>query len=142
MWSLTKFLIWLALSFWLKMTCTWQQLGSPLQQVTFFAVQSHCRVPSPKGCLKLKVDAGFKDRSTTLTVLARNEVGKVQGLWFERASISIQSILNVEAKANFNSCAIAKDKPCHKISIESDCKIIIDTILGFNFCPWFVLATI
>ena len=36
----------------------------------------------PKGYLKMNADVGFKDGSTTLVVLAKDEIGMVQGLWF------------------------------------------------------------
>ena len=44
--------------------------------------------------------------------------------------------MKAKAKAIFNICSIANDKPFYKIIIESDCKVIVDVILGFNTYPW------
>ena len=50
--------------------------------------------------------------------------------------------MEAKAKAIFNACAIAKEKPLLKIIIESDCKIAVDTMLGFSSCPWFISTTV
>ena len=97
-------------------------------------------MPPPKGCLKLNMVAGFKDNSAAFAVLARDERGKVQGLWFERAHFN--SMLEAEAKAIFNACAVVKDKNYYKIIIESDCKILVDAIMGYVSCPWNVSAKV
>ena len=85
-----------------------------------------------KGYLKLNVDVGYKDSLATLAILAKDEVGRVQELWFEK--VSFNSILEAEVKAIFDACAIAKDKPYINIIIESDYKLIVDAILGFSSC--------
>ena len=82
------------------------------------------------------MDANFENGSLALVVLARDDGGQVKGLWFEKASFSC--MLEVEDKAIFNTCAIAKDKNYLTIIIGNDCKIIVDAILGFNSYPWFV----
>ena len=75
---------------------------------------------------------GFKDGLANLAILVRDEARKVQGLWFEKASFHL--VLDVEAKAIFYACMIVKDKPYIKIIIESDCKIVVNDILGFSSC--------
>ena len=67
-------------------------------------------------------------------------MGKVQGFCFEKANFT--SVLEAEAKAIFNACLIAKGKAYYKILIESDCKVIVDAILGFSCCPWSVSAIV
>ena len=44
--------------------------------------------PPPKDCLKLNVDAAFKDGTATIAVLARDDGGHVKGLWFEKKTFS------------------------------------------------------
>ena len=65
-------------------------------------------IPPPKGCLKLNVDVSYKDNKAALVVLVRDDMGRVQGLWFEKAHFS--SVLEAEAKQIFNPYAIAKEK--------------------------------
>ena len=43
--------------------------------------------------------------------------------------------MEVEVKVLFNVCTIAKDQNYVKLIIESDCKVIVDTVLGFFGCP-------
>ena len=50
--------------------------------------------------------------------------------------------LDADAKATFNAYLIAKDKPYLNILIESDCKIVVNAILGFSSCLWFALAPV
>ena len=73
-----------------------------------FGSHPHCWMPPPKGCLKLNINASFKNNSTTLAVLASDEVGKAQGLWFEKAHFSL--VFEVKVEAIFHACDIAKDK--------------------------------
>ena len=86
--------------------------------------------PPPKDCLKLNVDATFKDGTTAIPVLARDDGGQVRGLWFEKKTFS--SAIVAEANALFNACVIAKNQPYVKILIESDCKIVMDVVLSLG----------
>ena len=97
-----------------------------------YAFPSHSWVSYPKGCLKLLVHMEFKDDLAYLPILVRDEARKVQGLQFGK--VSFHSVLDVEAKATFDVCVIVKDMPYIKVIIESDCKIVVNTILGFNSC--------
>ena len=54
----------------------------------------------------------------------------------------MSSILVVEARAIYNGCLIAKDKPYLKVLMESDCKILVDASLGYATCPWMVNAVV
>ena len=80
--------------------------------------------PLPKGCLKLNVDVGYKDNIAALAVLARNDAGLVQGLWFEKAHLGF--VMEAEAKAFYNTCFIAKDQNYYKVIIESDYQLIVN----------------
>ena len=93
----------------------------------------HHWIPPHRDCLKLNVDAGYKEGSASLAVLTRNDTGKVQGLWYERAKFP--SVLSIEAKAIYNACVIAKDKPYLKVLIEIDYKVVVEAILGYSSCP-------
>ena len=48
--------------------------------------------------------------------------------------------LKTKVKAIFNACAIVKDQNYVKIIIESDCKIVIDVVLGSASCLWSMFA--
>ena len=96
-------------------------------------IHPHHWSPPPRDCLKLNVDAGFHEGDVLIVVLARNEVGKVDSLWFEQAKFS--STMLAKAKAIYNACVISKSKSHLKILIESDCKVVIDVVLGHNSCP-------
>ena len=63
--------------------------------------------PPPKGCLRLNVDANFKDGYVALAVLAKDG-GRAKGLWFEKKHFV--STMEAGAKALFNACTIAKDQ--------------------------------
>ena len=91
-------------------------------------------MPPQKSYLKLNMGAGFKDSSMAITVLGRDKCGKVQGLSFEWSSSPLA--MEAKVKAIFNACVIANEKPFLKIIIESDCKSIMDVVLGFSSCPW------
>ena len=41
--------------------------------------------------------------------------------------------MEVEVKAIYNACSIAKDKSYLKIIIKNDRKVVVDTILDFLF---------
>ena len=76
----------------------------------------HYWQPPPKDCLKLNVDAVFKDGIAAIAILVRDDGGQVKGLWFEKKTFS--SAMVAKAKALFNACAIAKNQPYVKILIE------------------------
>ena len=101
-------------------------------------VFTHTAGPTSKGCLKLNIDMGFKDGQATLAVLARDEFGLVKDLWFEKKAF--QSALEAEAKVLFNACVIAKSQNYVKIIIKSDCKTLVDFVLGYSCCPWSIYA--
>ena len=82
----------------------------------------------------MNVDAAFKENHATMAILARDEMGRVQGMWFEKAHVTLA--LEAEARAIFKACAVAKDKNYYKIIIESDCKMLVDAILGYVLSPW------
>ena len=73
--------------------------------------------PPPKGCLKLDMDARYTEGNATITILVRDDGGKVKGLWFE--------------KTNYV-----------KIIIKSDCKVIVDVVLGYSSCPWSITSLV
>ena len=77
----------------------------------------------------MNVDVGFKDSSTALVILARNDMGKVQGLWLDRGSFLVA--MEVEAKSIYNACSIVRGESYLKIIIENDCKVVLDATLGF-----------
>ena len=97
-------------------------------------------LPLLVGCLKLNVDVGFKEGETTIAILAREEAGQVKGLWFEKVKVS--SILTVETRAIYNVYLITHDQSYLKILIKSDCKVIIDGILGYSTYLWSINAIV
>ena len=74
----------------------------------------------PKGCLKLNINDDFKDGQAAIMVLARDEGGRVKGLWFEKKQFTLA--MEAEAKALFNVCAKARDQNYVKVIIKSDCR--------------------
>ena len=86
------------------------------------------------------MDIGHKEGYATFAVLARDKLGLVKGLWFEKKQFS--SILEAKAKVLFNACSIAKDQYYVKIIIESDCKILVDAVLGYAYCLWYVYTLV
>ena len=97
-------------------------------------------MPPPTSYLKLNVDARFKERAMAMAILVREEHGLVKGLWLKKAKFAFA--LATEAKAIYNVCIIAKEQAYLKVLIESDCKIIIDTVLGYSTCSWAINATV
>ena len=50
-------------------------------------------MPSSKGCLKLNVGTSYKDGSIVIPILAKDKLGKVQGLWFEKGSFFVTLVI-------------------------------------------------
>ena len=53
--------------------------------------------PPPKDCLKLNVDAGWKEGVAAVVILTRDDVGGVIDMWSEK--FMAQSVLEVKARA-------------------------------------------
>ena len=68
-----------------------------------------------------------------MAVITRDGKGIVKGLWFEK--LKIIDMLTAKACTIYNACPIAGDKSSFKVLIESDCKVIVDAILGYLDCP-------
>ena len=79
------------------------------------------------------MDARFKDGPTALVVLAEDEMGKVQGLWFEWTTFA--SVMEAKAEAIYNGCAIAKDKTYFKIIICGCCvRFLCLSMVRVSYC--------
>ena len=96
--------------------------------------------PQPQGCIKINDETSYKEDDITLATLVMDELGKVQGMWFEKAKLP--TALAVEAKAIYKACQTIKSLSYLKVFIKSDCKILVDVILGFTSCPWSIFVVV
>ena len=70
----------------------------------------------------------------------RDEAGMVKGLWFEKKKVN--DVLSTKAKAIYNTCIVAKDKHYLKLLFESNCKVLVDAVLGNSIYPWLVTTIV
>ena len=86
----------------------------------------------------MNVDATWIRGKSSIVVLARNYQDKVFGLWFENLECS--SLLAAELLAIKKACTVSSTFPNKDIQIESDCKVVVESLLGICVCPWKALT--
>ena len=82
----------------------------------------------------MNVDATWIRGKSSIVVLARNYQDKVFGLWFENLECS--SLLAAELLAIKKACTVSSTFPNKDIQIESDCKVVVESLLSICVCLW------